>query len=475
MKDCEIVRKAISKKKIDSFKKYKEQFIENGMIVLDWSKEKVEDLWNQIEAFAAYGFNVSHATAYTYISSRLLWLKAHYPLEFFAAIFMCENSTEKIKEYMIEASLHGIKIMPPDIDKSDIRFKIVDKNPEDPQPDSPIYFGLNNVKGIGINASQRIVENQPYGNFYKFVEKFGTDQSVIKPLVGLRVFKDGDPVSLYKYYEHYKLVSKQREDRRKRFEAGCKVKIQELRNLFPSDFFLKDIPDNEIDFSDEFITKLENLIDTWNAQAKNDLIIPFETMEKHVDSLRKKYRRALHSFENKVQEDQPIRNLYDPTKVEVPEDIVEIYKSLEASEKAFYGFLWRHPLEKSPNYKGLTFDALRNEGKQTGFVQIRILNVEKKVSKKGTDYRLLKVEDAHSEEQFVQIWSDDWERFGDWLTKDQLVQIKVDVPSGGFNRYTLNGPQKHKRYLLPKDRTQDFRVFVMQFGKEEEEQTNATN
>lgn len=474
LKDCEIVRKAISKKKIEAFLKYKEQFVENGMVNLDWSKEKVEDLWNQIESFAAYGFNASHATAYTYISSRLLWLKAHYPLEFFTAIFSCEGSIEKIKEYMIEANSHGIKVMPPDIDKSGVKFKIVDKDPNCPSKDSPIYFGFSNVKGIGDAAAQRIVDKQPYGTFYKFVEEFGTDQSVIKPLVGLRVFKDGDPLSLYKYYEHYKLASKQRIDRKKRFESACATRVKELRDLFHPDFFLKDIPDEKIDFSDGFIKKLEGLIDTWNMQVESEDMIPFETMEEQVDPLRKKYRRALHSYEKKVEEDQPIRNLYDPTKVEVPEDIVEIYKSLEESERNFYGFLWRHPLEKSPNYKGLTFENLRTEEKQSGFVQVKILSVETKVSKKGNEYRLMKVEDSHSEVQFIQVWSDDWERFGDWLVKNQLVQIKVDVPSGGFNRYTLNGPQKHKRYLLPKDRTQDFRVYVMQVGKEEEE-TNATD
>lgn len=92
---CEIVRKAISKKKIKIFSKYKEMFLKNGQKVLGWTLEQVDDLWSQIEAFSEYGFNRSHSVAYTLLSARLLYLKAHYPIEFFAGTLNC--ATEETK------------------------------------------------------------------------------------------------------------------------------------------------------------------------------------------------------------------------------------------------------------------------------------------------------------------------------------------------------------------------------------------
>jgi len=74
--------------------------------------------------FAEYGFNLSHAVAYTYISGRLLYLKAHYPREFYTAILSCEKESEKIKEYKMEAKLHGVDLQRLDINKSKFTFDL---------------------------------------------------------------------------------------------------------------------------------------------------------------------------------------------------------------------------------------------------------------------------------------------------------------------------------------------------------------
>jgi len=98
LRDCEVVRKAISKKKAEAFKKYEIMFIENGQKNLDATQEEVQSLWEQIKSFAEYGFNMSHSVAYTYVSSRLLYLKAHHPQEFYAAVLSCETLSDKIKD-----------------------------------------------------------------------------------------------------------------------------------------------------------------------------------------------------------------------------------------------------------------------------------------------------------------------------------------------------------------------------------------
>jgi DNA polymerase-3 subunit alpha len=138
-------------------------FISNGMKNLGVSEKEINDLWNQIEAFAEYGFNLSHAVAYTYISGRLLYLKAHYPHEFYTAILSCESLSEKIKEYKMESKLHGVEMHRLDINKSKETFDLVGET---------IYYGLGNVKGIGIEPAKRIVAGQPYANFEDFLTRF---------------------------------------------------------------------------------------------------------------------------------------------------------------------------------------------------------------------------------------------------------------------------------------------------------------
>jgi len=201
----EKVRKAVSKKKIKDFIKYKEVFIKNGQKNLGESEEYVENLWQTIESFSAYGFNASHSYAYTYISARLLWLKAHYPLEFYAAILMCETDTDKIKDYKIDAEKHGIEVLPIHINYSKENFTI---------HDNKIYFGFSNIKSIGEEVAKRIVSDQPYKNVTDFLDRFGTDLTCIKALVSLGVFGD-NRVKIRKFTEYYKGKINSRKDRKK--------------------------------------------------------------------------------------------------------------------------------------------------------------------------------------------------------------------------------------------------------------------
>ena len=112
---CEKIRKAISKKKTSEFIKYKQMFLEKGSKKTGWPIDSDDNmnmnfLWDQIQSFSAYGFNRSHAVAYTFTSARLLYLKAHYPLEFFCSTLCLEADEDKVKIYKREAERMGIKI-----------------------------------------------------------------------------------------------------------------------------------------------------------------------------------------------------------------------------------------------------------------------------------------------------------------------------------------------------------------------------
>lgn len=539
LKDCEILRKAISKKNESYFAQYKERFIVNGQKNLGFSKEEVENIWQMLAAFSTYAFNLSHSCCYSVISARLLWLKSHYPLEFFTAILTCEEAQEKIKEYKIEASRYGIEILPVDLNQSKENFHIVGNK---------IYYGFSKVKGIGEAVSKRIVEGQPYVDFVDFLDRFGTDGTVIKPLVGLRLFGN-DPVNKYKFYTWYKDIKQKKENSNKRFVKGSEDKINSLKELLPEslhhlaiftetaldqireeyhtnkDLWLSIMDIREIRFQKEIKDKLDKLKELLPeslhhlavftsealAQIKSIIYPPFtnanlwtdgenkdldsriqwqdedgmeyylfddiealhksynkaklKTPLEEIEALFKAYNKSISNKEKKPAEEIDLSS-FNPEEIEIDQKLADMYSTIDAGEKAFYGFLWTHPLEKSPDYEGnMTFEAFRIENVSVGPVEIQLLSVEEKISAKKTKYWLLTTEDVNSEVGLIQVWEDDYERFKDELVAGKMMRMRVRAPSGGFSRYTFDSPPRHQRHSLPKNKENDHRIFVMKVGE----------
>lgn len=439
MEDCYNLIKAISKKKKDIFEKYKIQFIENGQKTLGWPLEEVEALWRQLEGFAGYAFNLSHAVAYTYISFMLLVLKAHYPLEFFTSILHFESDAEKMKEYKRDAERHGVNVECLDLNKSRVYFDITDDK---------IYFGFANVKGVGEGVAERIVKGQPFSSFTDFLNKFGTDESVIKPLIGLGLFaSDGKPETLYKYYKWYKDIKEKREARRKRHETALKRYDDEEMGI------LEDGSDEEKQaMIAEIDKKRQRTIDGYfKKPTDKDQIPPME------DFLAEQALNVVSEVS---------------TVPEVEDKLIKQLNNEEECETLYYGFLWHHPLRKSPDYEGnRTFEMFRERGEPLGYIEMILKSVTKQTSKKNKDvhYWLVKGEDANGEEGFIQVWEDDWKRFGPELKEGELVKMKVKPPDKGFSRYSLWAPKKWPKWeyekLVPKDRAFDLRLVPLRKGE----------
>ena len=119
--------------------------------------------------FAGYGFNKSHAAAYSVLAYRKGWLKAHRPAEFMAANLTNEiTSTDGLPFYLEEARKMGVPVDPPDVNRSDVVFDVVNGR---------IVFGLKGIKGMGDSAAKAIVAereaNGPYKNFMDFLKRIG--------------------------------------------------------------------------------------------------------------------------------------------------------------------------------------------------------------------------------------------------------------------------------------------------------------
>lgn len=160
---ADIVRRAMSKKKVDELISEKEIFIK-GAVNNGVEKSVAIDLFNEMESFAKYAFNKSHAAAYAFISYRTAYLKANFPKEYYASLITSVlGSSDKVREYIDECNKVGIRVLPPDINYSDVNFSVEDSN---------IRFGLLAIKNVGRNFISAIVEERNTNGKYESFDDF---------------------------------------------------------------------------------------------------------------------------------------------------------------------------------------------------------------------------------------------------------------------------------------------------------------
>lgn len=146
---ADLLRRAMSKKKTSEMKKLKEAFIE-GAVKRGVTRAKAVAIMTLCEKFAEYGFNKSHSAAYAVISYQTAYLKAHWPVEFMAALLSSVmDSPDKVPQYVAECRRLGIAILGPDINQSQVDFTAAP---------GAIRFGLAAIKNVGEGAIASIVD-----------------------------------------------------------------------------------------------------------------------------------------------------------------------------------------------------------------------------------------------------------------------------------------------------------------------------
>lgn len=150
------LRKAISKSKgVGALEVERPAFVD-GAVAQGMSRREADTLWTQIEQFGQYGFNKSHAAAYSAIAYWCMWLKVHHPLEMFAALLMNETDVGVSGRYVREAARRGITIDPPNVNTSGAKWSVRGGH---------ILSGLGDIKGVGINACKELIRAQPFSSF----------------------------------------------------------------------------------------------------------------------------------------------------------------------------------------------------------------------------------------------------------------------------------------------------------------------
>jgi len=212
MGEADMIRKAVSKKNAGEMAMHRSKFIE-GALKNNYSEADASRIFDAIEKFAGYGFPKAHAASYAVITCQTAWLKAHYPVEYFCAMMKhyCKDDSEYLARLIAGCFERGIRVLPPDINKSQVNFSISDEEP------NAILFGLTGIKGIGEEVAASIVhERQKNGPFRSLDDLRGririlshkkTASSLFEKLAlsgGLDAFVDEIPEELRPTYESQK-------------------------------------------------------------------------------------------------------------------------------------------------------------------------------------------------------------------------------------------------------------------------------
>ena len=184
---ADIVRRAVSKKKVDVMESERKIFIEES-VKNGYSKECAEEVFKFIEKFASFGFNKSHSVAYALLAYEMAYLKVNYRCEFYASLLNTNiGGEEKTKEYITEAKGNDIKIIKPSINKSGYLYEC---------ENNTILLPFRSIKGISSQVTDGIIKERENGEFKSFNDflarcyKKTVNQNIVEILIKAGVFDD---------------------------------------------------------------------------------------------------------------------------------------------------------------------------------------------------------------------------------------------------------------------------------------------
>jgi len=167
---ADILRRAMGKKIQAEMDAQREKFV-SGCAENEIAASLASDIFDQINAFAGYGFNKSHAAAYALISWQTAWLKANYPAAFLAASMTLDaGNTDKLSVFKQDCITHDIPVLPPDVNASEARFVV-----EDQKGQLAVRYALGAIRNVGMEAMAHLVENRnqqgPFANLDDFATR----------------------------------------------------------------------------------------------------------------------------------------------------------------------------------------------------------------------------------------------------------------------------------------------------------------
>ncbi|MCX8053877.1 MAG: DNA polymerase III subunit alpha, partial [Armatimonadetes bacterium] len=214
---ADVLRKAMSAKKREVMDEMRARFIE-GAKANGFSEKIAAKIFEQIEPFAGYAFNKAHAVCYAFVAYRTAYMKANYPVEYYAALLSANmDDKDKLAAYMADCKRLGIKVLPPDVNSSTARFEVApesspalgeleektacDSSAQTSNSQGQIHFGLASIKGCGRAAIEAMVAERnrggPFKDLFDFCarcqESAGMNRAMVEALIKVGAFASIEP------------------------------------------------------------------------------------------------------------------------------------------------------------------------------------------------------------------------------------------------------------------------------------------
>jgi DNA polymerase-3 subunit alpha len=216
MAEAEEFRRAMGKKVRSIMAAQRDKFVQ-GCVALGHTTQLGADLFDAIEPFAGYGFNIPHAACYGFIAYQTAWLKSHYPAEYLAALLTAtKRDKDRTAIYLNECRTMGIEVLVPDVNESQTDFAVTD---------GKIRFGLSAVRNVGEGVVEKIVEERaggPYTDFADFVDRVNPavlNKRTVESLIKAGAF-DGLKHPRKGLYLHFEEILEATLERRRNEEMG---------------------------------------------------------------------------------------------------------------------------------------------------------------------------------------------------------------------------------------------------------------
>lgn len=407
--EAEKARKAVAKKKKEEIIKLGPRIVAN-MIKNGFPNDSIpqndegiyegakpysaQGYWNRMVSFGRYAFNRSHAYAYGLIAYRSLWLKAHYPTEFWASQLTYRHP-DKIPQYIGVAKSEGVKFKPLRIGYLNDKLT-VDK-------DLNVYPSLIMIKGIGEKVAKTFTkDNGLCKNIDDFVEKYGKNKSAMERLIKLGAFDEIHPDKrkhLWIWYQ-YKYCSKNE----KIAEIRRKIDEWYLNKYWPEGKILKEREKQIKIFKERYPKKkLLKRVREWNPK------VGF----KHENPTRDDVFECLNYF---FADDLENEDLHKDWNI----------KDFLNFEKEYFGVYWSSPMILFKHSSDNTFNNAKLPDDSDKYVDGVIEKIENGTTKKGTEFINITMNDG-VESNYVRLWSNSIKRLDTSLIKEgNGIRIEVE-------------------------------------------------
>lgn len=297
--EADVLRRAIGKKIPEVMEAEAKKFKEGVKNHTKYGDKEADLLWSYALPFADYGFNKAHSAAYALVAYQTAYLKANYTTEFYAALMLSDiNNLEKLTRDILDAEKHGIKLIKPDINRSNVSFDI--------EKEGVILFGLGGMKGVGISSVSWIVEerqkNGKFKSFTNFIERL--DSSKVSKGVIESLIKVG---ALDSFGHNRSTLLSIFEDQ---YVRSLKLKLKKKEGLVDIFGFSADSVTNEISV-EEKISEIDEVSSELKIEWEKEILgVPITKSDLSRIKKYMKFKGYDHVSEAKDYEDGDYRKLY---------------------------------------------------------------------------------------------------------------------------------------------------------------------